>query len=348
LRSVHIGKYLIPIWLLLILVSGVGVGAYFIFQTLLLSLQVLEPLSVKNYPSQLSLYPGETKEFNVTLFNYASINYSVTFDYYLSNATYQDNYVTFSHNIYAVIPGQQDLTAWLTVKPDAPPVTVSLTINLTRGVYPSGLVGYWAFDEINGKIAYDNSGNGNDGLLIGNISRVDGKYGKALWLRQGTAYVLVPDTDTLSFSGAHPFTIMAWIKPDIEQGNVGWGPYAANIIDKYSNYGLVYDHAETDARGLVIRSSGAWYHSGKVEISAGTWHHYVGVYDPPYLIVYLDGSEVARREVGSLNLDTNNNNVAFGTNMEINTMFKGTIDEIKIYDRALTAQEIHSEYTNSP
>src|SRR4030042_650298 len=92
----------------------------------------------------------------------------------------------------------------------------------------------------------------------------------------GGNYVVIPHTSDLEFPGVHPFTLEVWIKPDNPQGQSG--ALAANVVDKFSNYGLVFDHGNPDARGLVIRSGGTWYHSGEVVISSGVWHHYIGVY----------------------------------------------------------------------
>jgi len=133
LREIRIGKYAVPLWLIVVLlVSGIGASAYYTWQTLTIQLEVKEPLEILSYPSELSLYPGETKEFNVTIENRASVNYSVVLDFSLDNITYQDNYITFSNEIYTVIPGQQNLTAWLKVESHAPPLNASLTIDFMR------------------------------------------------------------------------------------------------------------------------------------------------------------------------------------------------------------------------
>lgn len=344
MKNIKIGKHIVPLWLVaILLISGIGIGAlaYHAWNTLIIPLEVEEPLEILNYPSMLSLFPAETLEFNLTLRNHASANYSVTLDFSLDNATYQDNYVRFSDEIYIVVSGEQNLTAWVKVESYAPPVNASLTIDFRRDDYPYGLVGYWRLDEGRGNIAHDSSGYDNHGLISGGVLWVDGKFGKALQLGGGGNYVLVPHTSDLEFTGVHPFTLEAWIKPDSPQGQ---SSLAANVIDKYSNYGLVYDHGNSDARGVIFRSGGTWYHSGEVVISSGVWHHYVGVYDPPYLIVYLDGNEVARREVGSRGLDINSNNIVFGTNMQLTSQYNGIIDEVRIYRRALSAEEVEARF----
>ena len=133
MRKVKVGKYFVPLWLIVVvLISGIGASTYYVWQTLNIQVEVKEPLEIVSYPSQLSLYPGETREFNVTVRNHASVNYTVFFDFSLDNETYQDNYVTFSNEIYIVKPGQQDLTAWLSVVSNAPPTNASLTVDFKR------------------------------------------------------------------------------------------------------------------------------------------------------------------------------------------------------------------------
>lgn len=133
-KSIKIGKHAIPVWLIaVILIFGIGVTVgYYVWTTLTIPFEVKEPLEVLNYPSHLSLYAGDASEFNITLMNRASANYSVALIFQLSNATYQANYVRFSNETYFVVPGVQNVTATLTVAPDAPPVSSSLTISLAR------------------------------------------------------------------------------------------------------------------------------------------------------------------------------------------------------------------------
>jgi hypothetical protein len=134
-NSVKIGEHTIRLWVitaLLISVICVGVLADYIWKNIIIPVEVKEPLEIVSYPSKLTLFPGERKEFNVTIMNCASRNYAVILDFALDNVTYQDSYVTFSNESYTVIPGQQNLTAWLKVQPNAPPTNASLTIDFWR------------------------------------------------------------------------------------------------------------------------------------------------------------------------------------------------------------------------
>lgn len=133
MRSIKIGKRIVSLWFIAVLaILGIGAAALanYVWNTLIIPLEVREPIEILDYPSELSLFPGMTAEFNITVQNYASVNYYVVLDFHLSNKTYQDNYVKFSDEIYTVIPGQQNLTAWLVVESYAPPINTSLTINI--------------------------------------------------------------------------------------------------------------------------------------------------------------------------------------------------------------------------
>lgn len=95
-------------------------------------LEVKEPLEILSYPTSFSLFPGETVEFNVTIQNLASVNYSVALDFTLNDTKYQTEHVTFSDTTYTVTPGEQTLAAWLKVAPNAPTGNFIVTITAIR------------------------------------------------------------------------------------------------------------------------------------------------------------------------------------------------------------------------
>jgi hypothetical protein len=115
------------------MVSWIGsVLAYVALPAVNIPLEVKEPIEVVSYPSQFSLYPGETVEFNVTVINHASLNYSVILSFRLNDSNYQTRYVTFSSQIYTVISGEQDLGAWLKIVPDAPATNSIVAVDIVR------------------------------------------------------------------------------------------------------------------------------------------------------------------------------------------------------------------------
>ena len=68
---------------------------------------------------------------------------------------------------------------------------------------PESIVGAWLFDETNGKVAKDSSGNGNDGNLVGGAKWAKGKFGNAIELNGKDAWVTVPRNGTARRLYAH-------------------------------------------------------------------------------------------------------------------------------------------------
>ena len=114
---------------LLILTITLGSFAVYAFQSTSIPLEVKEPLEILDYPSGLSLFPGENVTFDITVQNLASIPYFVEFDFCLNDTDYQAKYVTFSNQNYSIAPGTQKLSAWLTVALTAPPASLIITID---------------------------------------------------------------------------------------------------------------------------------------------------------------------------------------------------------------------------
>lgn len=170
MKSIKFGEHLVPLWLIItLLVSGIGVAVLtdYVWKTITMPFEVEEPLEVLSYPSELSLYPGITKEFNVTVMNYASRNYTVLLDFCLDNTTYQESYVTFSDETYTIVPDEQNLTAWLKVEEYAPPISSSLTIDFHR---IAGKEKVLFFDNFDDGVA--------DGwtVQLGNFEVINGEY----------------------------------------------------------------------------------------------------------------------------------------------------------------------------
>ena len=117
--------------LLTVLVSTVTVGSFtpYALQSMSIPLEVKEPLEIMDYPSGLSLFPGENVAFEITVQNFASVTYFVEFDFRLNDTEYQAKYVAFSNYNYSIPSGTQKLSAWLTVAPTATPANLMITVN---------------------------------------------------------------------------------------------------------------------------------------------------------------------------------------------------------------------------
>lgn len=134
-KHFKLGKYSVPLWtvaVLMIAIVSSGVLGYYIYPSFTVPLVVNEPIQIVGYPSQWSLYPGQTTEFNVTIRNIASLNYTVVLGFTSNDTSYQSNYIIFSDEKYTVVPGQQDLESWLKVSADAPAASLNVTVTVVR------------------------------------------------------------------------------------------------------------------------------------------------------------------------------------------------------------------------
>ncbi|HAM38460.1 MAG: hypothetical protein A2539_06405 [Elusimicrobia bacterium RIFOXYD2_FULL_34_15] len=216
---------------------------------------------------------------------------------------------------------------------------VSLIINESPVIDDS--VGTWHFDECSGIVAEDTSNN-NNGTLVNNPVRVNGIIGKALEFDGTNKYVSISDNNSLDITNA--ITLEAWVKSDrITQDN---GP-TRRIIDKG-----VYILAASDKAYFKIYVNCV---SKSVEKSwtcsdTGVWHHLVGTYDSAggcnNMKLYQDGVLMAQTTVTG-KIDTNSSILNIGRQGPTTGRFDGIIDEVKIYNRALTAEEVVEHYQST-
>jgi len=195
-----------------------------------------------------------------------------------------------------------------------------------------GLVAYYSFDD---GTATDNSGNGNNGTIYG-ATWVDGISGKALRFDGVDDYVSTADIDL-----AGDFTFELWIKRNKVSGQYliskhggGYTGYSLALDTLQSNsirgfYGNGYSWQDVEATGISWKTN-VWYHI--VFTKAGT-----------NLKIFLDGTE-AGSAIGSGSTVLNNNNLTTGSAFSLEGWFNGTIDEVHIYNRALSADEIKAHY----
>ena len=205
--------------------------------------------------------------------------------------------------------------------------------------FNSGLVGYWGFDEGSGNIAHDYSGNNNDGIIYGAIWTT-GKCNNAL-LFDGNDAVRIDDDPTLE--GFSAFTISAWARPYEEHG-IGYDQ--GFVIGKYK------DHQSIQSPYRLFADSGNWYgiiadgyNNYRVrffDFVVNEWHHLVLWWNGNTLRLYVNG-DLADSVTAHITLYNNDEKVRIGER-DPQAWFNGIIDEVRIYNRALTITEILDLY----
>jgi len=198
-----------------------------------------------------------------------------------------------------------------------------------------GLVGRWKFDENSGTTANDSSGYVNTGTLVNAPLWVPGRYNSALSFT-GTNYVNAGNGASLNITG--DLTIEAWIKQDI------WNTNYAGVVHKFSSGYVGY--RLTTSNGYLSFDYGApSYQGGAVStgrFSQGIWHHVAVVKSGTSVIYYIDGANSGGWTAGNANIAVSSVGVRIGHNQYNNVYFPGLIDDVRIYNRALSQPEINA------
>lgn len=225
------------------------------------------------------------------------------------------------------------------------PTTVAETIT-TNPTLEDGLVGHWTFDgedmdwSSTTAEVRDRSDKGNNGDAGGSLSTrsvAAGVLGQALKFNGTTDRVTVTSASALPQTA---LSVSAWVKRDAS------GTFDRIVEHEWpdvqeGSWVLFVDSADDVQFGL--RSAGGTQRISEyvTTIELGTWHHLVGTYDGTTGRVYVDGVEGGTTfSVSDIVLDTVGDIVIAGAG----DRFPGVIDDVRVYNRALSADEVKRLY----
>ena len=203
------------------------------------------------------------------------------------------------------------------------------------------LVGWWKFDEVAGSSVADSSKQGHHGVLEGGLSfetnSAPGRIGKALQFDGKKTVVRVAGYKGIT--GTTPRSLAAWIKTPAGDGDlIRWGKNDAGKM-------WIFGHI----RGRIgVTPKGGYYYM-KAGTGDNAWHHVAVVVkegEPPNLHdnvrLYRDGELAEVDDIGLLDLWP----IETGDELDviIGRGFRGAMDDLRVYDRALSEDEVKALY----
>ncbi|NBO35905.1 MAG: hypothetical protein EBU89_08405, partial [Actinobacteria bacterium] len=212
--------------------------------------------------------------------------------------------------------------------------TYSVTIDPQGGgAVSTGLIGYWTFDDSSalGK----NSVDGTSLSSAGATFTASGKNGGGLALNGGQ---YLSGTVANLPVGSSQYTIGGWMKTTSagSQGILGWGTWGSgsrtNALRTNGNSGFYNYWWDNDLLG-------------NYSIATNTWIYVIATYDGTTQRIYVNGTQIVSRTVSAPSVDNVNFRIGTTNNSE---WFYGTLDDIVIYNRGLSASEISSLYSSAP
>lgn len=199
----------------------------------------------------------------------------------------------------------------------------------------TGLVGHWTFDEGSGTTAYDRSGNGNNGTLTNGPIWTTGQLGGALSFDGVNDFVDMGDVLDLS----PDYTIVAWFNSNSLLG-------AQRIVFKDSPYALSLNDGGSGRLRHFNRSQSSIITDGiPAQIATGVYYHAVASFDSAshIRVLYVNGV-VSRQTSGVVGVTANTATPFRIGGSGSGYFFNGQIDDVRIYNRALSASEIAELY----
>jgi PKD repeat protein len=219
-----------------------------------------------------------------------------------------------------------------------PAAPASYTARFQQAPASGGSVAAYGFNEGAGSSVGDASGRGNIGVVSGATWAAAGRFGGALSFDGVNDWVTVADSASLDATTA--LTLEAWVRPSTTSGS--W----RTALLKERTGGLCYAlYAQTGALGpsahVAVGGAEPRARSSSL-LSAGVWTHLAATYDGSMIRLYVNGT-LAVSQAASGAVTSSTGALRIGGNSVWSEWFAGLIDEVRVYDRALTAGEIQAD-----
>jgi len=221
-------------------------------------------------------------------------------------------------------------------------------------VSADSLVAHWKFDEGSGGTASDSSGSGNTGTLynMDESDWVEGMLNTALDFDGSDDYIEVPDDLSMSF-GTGSFSITFWIKQPVYNG----GTILINGSSNNPPSGRRYEIVSTSSYGgstvgalvfVIDDDSNKKYTNSGTTFVSDDWLHCACIHDTSTqrIYIYKNGEEVSSAGADTGDINSPSEPLYIAQNENNGDRFDGMLDDIRLYDYALSDSEIETLYTS--
>ena len=207
----------------------------------------------------------------------------------------------------------------------------------------TGPVAAYSFDAASGASLTDNSGSGNTGSISGATWTTAGRSGGALAFDGVNDIVTVTDKPSLDLSTG--MTLEAWIR---SSSNSTWRTVVTKETSGNLTYGLFSNSDSPQPSGIVSIGSSPIQDitRGTSEVPMSTWTHLASTYDGTVLRLFVNGAQVSTRNVTGA-MANSAGPLQIGGNNVWAEWFQGQIDDLRVYNRALTPSQIQTDM-NTP
>ncbi|WP_242918056.1 LamG-like jellyroll fold domain-containing protein [Pontibacter liquoris] len=205
---------------------------------------------------------------------------------------------------------------------------------------PTGpLVGNWKMEEGSGTTLLDDSEYKNKATTVGNPTWVTGVSGQAVKLDGTAQYATVPDNTSLDITNS--ITLAAWIKPEKIATQYILKKATQATVDGYelslANTGRVFFRFNQATGSDTYRQNSL----ASYPVDGNTWMHIAATYNGSVIKIYINGVENSSKTLTAPpSINANNLALAIGAQSDGASKFQGAIDEVRVYNTALSATQI--------
>jgi len=220
-------------------------------------------------------------------------------------------------------------------------ITLCLACQIDAQIDPETVIGVWLFDTDPRDDVADNSGNGHDGVLQGNVKWVQGKFGRALeFPGVSGSLVSIPHAPELNL---FTFTIVAWYKGEATDS---WQYLVSKEIPHNSrNYSIGVNKDTGVMTTQITVGAEQWKTAtGKTMLTDGEWYHMAGTYDGTFIQSWVNG--VMEGQTGEQGEPDQPEEQPLRIGAVNGIPVKGVIDEVALFSVALEEEDIQEIMNN--